>query len=139
MAPRISARLPMYFDRSFFPPSSTTVEPPAKMVSGLRPAFVTTSTGWPDADAGCGSRWTHPVTTTVLGFFDCPAAVAAIQRHVAATTTISVGLICTSEQPRRSRVQLVSHSGSESADGSACCRVDSARGDRLRLELPRRL
>src|SRR6478735_9028901 len=79
MAPRISTRLPMYFDRSFLPPSSTTVEPPAKMVSGLRPALVTTSSGWPDADAGCGSSWTHPVTTTVLGFFDCAAAVAAIQ------------------------------------------------------------
>src|SRR5262245_11551933 len=67
------------------------------MVSGLRLAFVTTKTGWPDGDAGCGSSWTHPVTTTNLGFFDCPAAVAARQRHVA-STTIPVGLICTSEE-----------------------------------------
>src|SRR5215510_8852029 len=73
------------------------------MVSGLRLAFVTTKTGWPDGDAGCGSSWTQPVTTTNLGFFDCPAAVAARQRHVA-TTTIPVGLICTSEEPVRIRV-----------------------------------
>ena len=142
MAPRISTRLPMYFDRSFFPPSSTTVEPPAKMVSGLRLAFVTTSSGWPDGDAGCGSSWTHPVTTTVLGFFDCPAAVAARQRHIAATTTIPVGLICTSEQPRRSECAIGQPPNSRGriqypTPAACCCRVDSALEARLQALLAR--
>src|SRR5262245_8626143 len=98
------------------------------MVSGLRLAFVTTKTGWPDGDAGCGSSWTQPVTTTNLGFFDCPAAVAARQRHVA-TTTIPVGLICTSEEPVRIRV--CNRSATPRAE--RCCRVDPARGAGLRL------
>src|SRR5262245_23204131 len=110
------------------------------MVSGLRLAFVTTKTGWPDGDAGCGSSWTHPVTTTNLGFFDCPAAVAARQRHVA-TTTIPVGLICTSEESVRMRVCNRSatkrDTGSDTVSdpsAEACCRVDSALGARWRLE-----
>src|SRR6266516_5062909 len=59
-------------------------------LSGLTLAFVTISTGLPDADAGRGSACMHPLNTTSrLGLaFGCPAAVAARHRHVMAESPI---------------------------------------------------
>src|SRR2546422_336342 len=75
-------------------------EPAADEVSGLTLAFVTIRTGLPDADTGRGSACMQPVrTTSIFGLvFDCPATLAAKQRHAIATTPVR--LIGTSGQPR---------------------------------------
>src|SRR6266498_2802409 len=67
-----------------------TRDPALDELSGLTLAFVTISTGLPDADAGRGSACMHPLNTTSrLGLaFGCPAAVAARHRHVMAESPI---------------------------------------------------